>query len=89
VLAAQIGEMWQGQNAASHVEPAGTSRHFAHNPATCPACQARSTTSAASRRVAPILTHERLAPAPTIAAIVAPATRAASHTQSRAPPTLA
>lgn len=86
VLAAQIGEMWQGANTASHVEPVGTSRHFAHNDATCPACQARSTTSAASRHVMPSLPHATLATAPVLAAVASPRSRAPSHTQSRAPP---
>jgi hypothetical protein len=88
VLAAQIGEMWQGPNTASHVEPVGTSRHFAHNDAMCPACQARSTTSAASRPVTAILMHEQARSRPAVAFVAAPPSRTPSHSQPRAPPTL-
>jgi hypothetical protein len=89
VLAAQIGEIWQGQSTASHVEAQGTSRHYAHNEATCPACQARSMTGVTSRDATPALLLSSPRATPVVALQPTPASRTPAHTQSRAPPTLA
>lgn len=40
--ATPLAEAFRGQDAAAHVEPAGTATHYAHNEATCANCQARS-----------------------------------------------
>jgi hypothetical protein len=42
LIVAGIGEGRSGVGYASHVDPAGTSAHYAHNEAVCAACQARS-----------------------------------------------
>ena len=42
LLVAGIGEGRGGVGYASHIDPAGTSAHYAHNEAVCAACQARS-----------------------------------------------
>lgn len=41
LVVAPLAEAWQGQDAAAHVEASGTATHYAHNDATCAACQAR------------------------------------------------
>lgn len=88
VIVAQIGEIWQGPSAASHVESKGTSRHYAHNEATCPACQARSMTGVTSRNATPSVLHSDVRATPVLSVQSAPANRTPAHTQSRAPPTL-
>lgn len=88
VIAAQVGEFWQGQSIASHVEQSGTSRHFAHNEATCPACQARSMTGATTHAVAPVALHAVAAEAPIAAARLIPASEPPAQSRPRAPPTL-
>lgn len=42
LLVAGIAEGRQGVGYASHVDPAGTAKHYVHNEATCASCQARS-----------------------------------------------
>jgi hypothetical protein len=42
LMAAALGEGKAGIGLASHVDPAGTSTHYAHDEAVCAACQARS-----------------------------------------------
>jgi len=88
VIAAQVGEFWQGQSTASHVEQSGTSRHFAHNEATCPACQARSMMGATHHAAAPAELHATVAPAPVALARVVAWSEPAAQTRPRAPPTL-
>jgi len=38
VAVAPSAEAFASRSAPAHVEPAGTQKHHAHNPATCPAC---------------------------------------------------
>ncbi|HEY2853834.1 MAG TPA: hypothetical protein VGJ18_13360 [Gemmatimonadaceae bacterium] len=86
LLVACIGEGRSGVGYASHIDPAGTAKHYVHNEAVCAACQARSL-------------HGVVRPAhpPTIATIprqTAPVDRLQSflgstidrHNLSRAPP---
>lgn len=42
LLIAGLGEGRAGVGYAAHVDPGGTSAHYAHNEAVCAACQARS-----------------------------------------------
>ena len=88
LLVAGIGEGRSGVGYASHIDPAGTAKHYVHNEAVCAACQARSL-------------HGAVGPAhpPTIAAVprqTAPVNRLQSFlgstvdrdNLSRAPPTI-
>jgi len=88
LLVAGVCEGRAGIGYGSHVDPAGTSTHYAHDEAVCAACQARSLHGTA-----------RVAPAPTLAATVREAEPVATpdsfdhadHTfenPSRAPPAL-
>ena len=88
VVVAQIGEIWQGPSTASHVESKGTSRHYAHNEATCPACQARLMTGVTRRNATPSVLHSDVRATPVLSLQSAPASRTPAHTRSRAPPTL-
>ena len=42
LVVAAIGEGQAGLGFAAHIDPAGTSTHYAHDEAACAACQARS-----------------------------------------------
>jgi hypothetical protein len=87
LLVACLGEGRNGVGYGSHIDPAGTAKHYVHNEAMCASCQARSLHGVA-----------RLPHAPTIAAgprQSAPIDRLQSfigstvdaHIHSRAPPT--
>lgn len=58
LVVAPLAEVWQGQDAAAHVEAGGTSTHYAHNDATCAACQARTLIGLAVASAAPVLRTE-------------------------------
>lgn len=52
---APIAEALVGQDAAAHVEAAGTSTHYAHNDATCATCQARTLHGLIARAADPLI----------------------------------
>lgn len=85
---AALGEGRAGLGYASHIDPSGTSTHYAHDEAVCAACQARSLHGVVRPAHPPLVVaaHRELA------VITAPESYRGSgaHTQhlSRAPPAL-
>ena len=88
LLVAGLGEGRSGIGYGPHVDPAGTSTHYAHNEAVCAACQARSLHGVARLPHPPSVVAQKRE----LVAISAPESyRAAdldSDNLSRAPPTL-
>ena len=85
---AALSEARAGLGYASHIDPSGTSTHYAHNEAVCAACQARSLHGVVRLPHPPLV----VAPRRELAAITAPELRhdsgADAHHLSRAPPAL-
>ena len=85
---AALGEARAGLGYASHIDPSGTSTHYAHNEAVCAACQARSLHGVVRLPHPPLI----LAPRRDLAPITAPESRhdsgADAQHLSRAPPAL-
>ncbi|HKN69319.1 MAG TPA: hypothetical protein VJW73_23730 [Gemmatimonadaceae bacterium] len=85
---AALGEARAGLGYASHIDPSGTSTHYAHDEAVCAACQARSLHGDVRLQHPPLV----VAPRRELAAITAPESRhdSGADTQhlSRAPPAL-
>ena len=81
-----VAEGREGASTAAHVESAGTSTHFAHNDATCAACQARSVHSIAPQMPAVAIARVLVAKgfdAPRYRVVAA---RLSRKTAPRAPP---
>jgi hypothetical protein len=55
IVVAGIGEGRAGIGYAAHVDPGGTSTHYAHNEAQCASCQARSIHSMTRPEHAPVV----------------------------------
>lgn len=72
----------------SHVEAAGARQHFAHNEATCAACQARSIHGTARRSVAPAVAVRHVAIAPAQRGFEAVSSDQYPQDNPRAPPTV-
>ena len=87
VLAA-IAEGREGIGAAAHVEQSGTRAHYAHEPATCAACQARSIHSTTATPFAPNLGATPYSSAPRIGVEQAPFTETFPDHNPRAPPVM-
>jgi hypothetical protein len=85
---AALGEARAGLGYASHIDPSGTSTHYAHDEAVCAACQARSLHGLVRLPHPPLV----LAPLRELAQITAPGSNhdSAADAQhlSRAPPAL-
>jgi len=83
-----LGEARAGLGYASHIDPSGTSTHYAHDEAVCAACQARSLHGVARLPHPPLV----IAPRSEMAPITAPEPHhdSGAHSQhlSRAPPAL-
>lgn len=88
LVIAGIGEGRTGVGYASHIDPSGTSTHYAHDEAVCAACQARSLHGVARLPHPPLV----LAPRSELAPITAPESHHDSGADalhlSRAPPAL-
>src|SRR5256885_17220211 len=66
LIVAGVGEGRARLGFASHIDPAGTSTHYAHDEAVCAACQARSLLGVARSPLAPgVLPRHRYAAAVT------------------------
>jgi len=85
---AALGEARAGLGYASHIDPSGTSTHYAHDEAVCAACQARSLHGVVRLPHPPLV----VAPRRELAPITAPESQndSGAHPQhlSRAPPAL-
>ena len=85
---AAFGEGRAGLGYASHIDPSGTSTHYAHDEAVCAACQARSLHGVVRLPHPPLVIAQRRE----LAAITAPESHhdSGAHAQhlSRAPPAL-
>src|SRR5690348_13004940 len=85
---AALGEARAGLGYASHIDPSGTSTHYAHDEAVCAACQARSLHGDVRVPHPPLV----LAPRNELAPITAPESHhdsgADAQHLSRAPPAL-
>jgi hypothetical protein len=55
LIVAGVGEGRAGLGYASHIDPGGTSTHYAHDEAVCAACQARSLHGVARTPPAPVV----------------------------------
>jgi hypothetical protein len=86
IALAPLGEAQEGRSAAAHVEAGGTATHYAHNDATCAACQARSLQGIAARVPAPLLGRATLTTAFVASSERLNAADLLSHNTPRAPP---
>jgi len=86
VVLAAIAEGREGLGAAAHAEQSGTRGHYAHEAATCSACQARSIHSTTSAPFAPSFGSALFASTPRIGVEQAPFTETFPDHNPRAPP---
>jgi hypothetical protein len=89
-LAVALSPLAEGRERSwgSHVEAAGLHQHYAHNEATCAACQARSIHGATGRIRPSVLALRHVATAPAQRSLGIVATDHSSQDNPRAPPTV-
>jgi hypothetical protein len=86
LLVACLGEGRNGVGYGSHIDPAGTAKHYVHNEAVCASCQARSLHGVARPPHAPTIAAapDQSAPIDRLQSFIGSAVD--PHIRSRAPP---
>lgn len=79
----------RGLGASAHVEANGTNLHYAHDEADCAACRTLALNALPLAPVAPSLTASPLPTAIVALRPLAPRAERVTHTQTRAPPSVA